>query len=41
MEESDYKLLDDFRSKEFDKIPYSYSNEEGKIRIDQIPNQEI
>ncbi len=42
MDESDYILLDKFRNVEFDKIPYTYNtNEEGKIRIDQIPNQPI
>ena len=41
MKEKDYLLLDKFRNKEFDKIPFSYFNEEGKIRIDQIPNQPI
>jgi diketogulonate reductase-like aldo/keto reductase len=41
MAEKDYLSLDKFRNKEFDKIPFSYCNEEGKIRIDQIPNQPI
>ena len=41
MSEKDYQLLDKFRNKEFDKIPFSYFNEDGKIRIDQIPNQPI
>ncbi len=41
MSENDYKILDKFRNAEFDKLPYSYVNEEGKIRIDQIPNQPI
>ena len=41
MQEKDYVLLDKFRNKEFDKIPYSYSNEAGKVRIDQIPNQPV
>lgn len=41
MEIKDYKVLDKFRNAEFDKIKYSYANEEGKIRIDQVPNQPI
>ena len=41
MKKSDYEILDKFRNVEFDKIPFSYVNEEGKIRIDQIPNQPI
>ncbi len=41
MTEKDYKSLDKFRNKEFDKIPFSYCNEEGKVRIDQIPNQPV
>lgn len=41
MTAKDYKILDEFRNKEFDKIPFSYFNEQGKIRIDQIPNQPI
>lgn len=41
MSENDYGILDRFRNIEFDKIPFSYTNEEGKIRIDQIPNQPI
>lgn len=41
MENNDYKKLDDFRNIEFDNLQVCYSNEEGKIRIDQIPNQHI
>lgn len=41
MEEIDYKRLDDFRNIEFDNLQVCYSNEEGKIRIDQVPNQPI
>ena len=35
----DYILLDKFRNTEFDKLLVSYKTEEGKVRIDQIPNQ--
>jgi len=41
MENNDYKKLDDFRNIEFDNLQVCYSNEEGKIRIDQVPNQHI
>ncbi len=41
MTKAEYALLDKLRNPEFDKIPFSYKNEEGKIRIDQIPNQPI
>ena len=41
MEEEDYKILDSFRSKEFDEVKVSFKNEEGKVRIDQLPNQKI
>ena len=39
MEKSDYLKLDSFRAQKFDNIKYSYKNEKGKVRIDQIPNQ--
>ena len=39
IKKEDYLKLDNFRSEKFDNIVYSYVNEEGKIRIDQIPNQ--
>ena len=41
MEEDDYVVLDKFRNAEFDKLLVSYKTEEGKVRIDQIPNQPI
>ncbi len=41
MTEKDYKSLDSFRNAEFDKLEITYGKEEGKIRIDQIPNQPI
>lgn len=41
MDLKDYESLDKFRNKEFDELKVSYSNEPGKIRIDQIPNQPI
>ncbi len=41
MNEKDYKILDRFRNKEFDKIEVSYTTEPEKIRIDQLPNQHI
>ena len=41
MEEEDYVVLDKFRNTEFDKLLVSYKTEEGKVRIDQIPNQPI
>ena len=39
MEQSDYEILDKFRSAEFDSIPVTYSREEGKIYIASLPNQ--
>ena len=41
METKDYLQLDNFRNPEFDKLLVCYTNEQGKIRIDQIPNQPI
>lgn len=41
MQLNDYLILDNFRNKEFDNLAVTYTNEEGKIRIDQIPNQTI
>lgn len=42
MKKADYASLDKFRNIEFDKIPFTYNtNEEGKIRIEMIPNQPI
>lgn len=41
MTEKDYILLDNFRNVEFDKLNITYGKEEGKIRIDQVPNQPI
>ena len=36
---ADYKMLDKFRNEFFDNIPVTFGNEEGKVRIDQLPNQ--
>ena len=42
MDVLDYKTLDNFRNKEFDNIPVTYlAKEDGKVRIDQLPNQQI
>ncbi len=41
IDQEDYLILDNFRNKEFDNLTVTYTNEEGKIRIDQIPNQPI
>lgn len=41
LKSNEYKVLDQFRNAEFDKLKVCYKNEEGKIRIDQIPNQPI
>lgn len=41
MSASDYATLDKFRNKEFDMLEVSYWTEEGKVRIDQVPNQPI
>ena len=39
---SDYKILDDFRNKEFDKIKVVYSKKDGEgINIAALPNQPI
>lgn len=41
MSGDDYAVLDNFRNSEFDKVEVSFKTEEGKVRIDQLPNQKI
>ena len=41
MNNEDYLILDKFRNEKFDSLLVCYKSEEGKVRIDQVPNQEV